>query len=98
MERQTGILLQSRQMRNPGYADHLLRQHGDQIFRNTGIGGRLGLESLDGMPGTRGRLHRNTQLRARRAVLPAGHGPATGGGAGGVGVAGGGEAHVRIVD
>jgi hypothetical protein len=33
----------------PGYADHLFRQQGVQFFRNTGIGGRLGLESVDGM-------------------------------------------------
>jgi hypothetical protein len=33
----------------PGHADHLFRQHGVQFFRNTGNGGRLGLESVDGM-------------------------------------------------
>jgi hypothetical protein len=33
----------------PGHADHLFRQHGVQFFRNTGIGGRLELESADGM-------------------------------------------------
>jgi hypothetical protein len=33
----------------PGHADHLLRQHGVQFFRSTGSGGRLGLESVDGM-------------------------------------------------
>ena len=32
-----------------GHADHLLRQHGVQFFGNTGIGGRLGLEPVDGM-------------------------------------------------
>jgi hypothetical protein len=32
-----------------GHADHLLGQHGVQYFRNTGSGGRLGLESVDGM-------------------------------------------------
>jgi hypothetical protein len=30
-------------------ADHLFQQHGVQFFRNTGIGGRLELESVDGM-------------------------------------------------
>jgi hypothetical protein len=34
---------------NPGRADHLLRQQGVQFFGNSGIGGRLGLESVDGM-------------------------------------------------
>jgi hypothetical protein len=33
----------------PGHADHLFRQQGVQFFRNTGIGGRLSLESVDGM-------------------------------------------------
>jgi hypothetical protein len=33
----------------PGHADHLLRQHGVQFFRDTGIGGRLSLETVDGM-------------------------------------------------
>jgi hypothetical protein len=33
----------------PGHADHRFRQHDVQFFRNTGIGGRLELESVDGM-------------------------------------------------
>ena len=33
----------------PGHADHLFRQYVVQFFRDTGIGGRLGLESVDGM-------------------------------------------------
>jgi hypothetical protein len=33
----------------PGHADHLFRQHDVQFFRNIGIGGRLELESVDGM-------------------------------------------------
>jgi hypothetical protein len=40
----------------PGHADHLLRQRGGQFFRDTGIGGRLGLETVDDMlqnPGQR---------------------------------------------
>jgi len=31
------------------HADQLFRQHGVQFFLDTGIGGRLGLESVDGM-------------------------------------------------
>jgi hypothetical protein len=33
----------------PGHADQLFRRDGVQFFRNTGIVGRLGLESVDGM-------------------------------------------------
>jgi len=33
----------------PGHADHLLRQHGVQFVRSSGIGGCLGSVSVDGM-------------------------------------------------
>ena len=45
----------------PGHADHLFQWHGVHFSGDTGISGRLGLDSVDDMPGTRGRLHRNTQ-------------------------------------
>jgi hypothetical protein len=32
-----------------GHAVHAFRWHGVQFFGDTGIGGRLGLESVDGM-------------------------------------------------
>ena len=47
-------------MHNPGYADHLFQWYGVHFSGDTGISGRLGLDSVDDMPGTRGRLHRNT--------------------------------------
>jgi FMN phosphatase YigB (HAD superfamily) len=36
--------------RVPGHADHSFRQHGVHFFPDAGIGGRLVLDSVDGMP------------------------------------------------
>ena len=55
------------------HAGHLFRQHGVQFFRDTGIGGHLGSESVDGMLGTRGRFHHSLSSFTIGPSLVSGH-------------------------
>jgi len=57
----------------PAYTDHLFRQNVDHFSDHIGIGGRHRSGSVDDIPGTSGRLGRNTHPWPQPAEQQLGH-------------------------